>query len=493
MIKCRFYSNGGRILHKLSRVFINFVSILLFLQGCRGTLVPGDAEWSRFRGPNGSGVSEASGLPVHFGPSENVVWKTALPPGHSSPILSKEKIFLTGFEDDALLTYAIDKHSGEIMWSQLAPRDRVEKVDGRNTPASPTPVTDGENVYVFFQDFGIISYDTSGVERWRLPLGPFDNAYGMGSSPILAGEKLILVCDQATGSFMIAVNKDDGRLLWKADRAQYKTGHSTPVLYEPEDGGTQLLVPGSFRLTAYGLQSGEPVWWVTGLAFEMKAVPVFDRKMLFIHGTSGDQGVVPSFDKALLSYDLDGDRRFSVEETQGGVVKWFGLMDLDGSGFLDAEEWKYYQSARATLGGMYSFRLGGSGDMTDESFRWHYGRASPQLPSSLLYQGVLHMVNDNGILTSFEPASGNVINQSRVQGAIDNYYASPVAADNKIYMVSESGTVVVLKPDGSLEVLAVNPLDDFVYATPAIAEGRIYIRTVSALYSFGLESSVPTQ
>ncbi len=469
----------------LSRVVINSLSVLLVLQGCRGTVVPEGAEWTRFRGPNGSGVSDASGLPVRFGPSENVVWKTALPPGHSSPVLTEDRIFLTAFEGETLLTYALDRHSGEIVWSRTAPRDRIENVDGRNSPASPTPVTDGENVYIFFGDFGLLSYDARGEERWRLPLGPFDNAYGMGSSPILAGEQLVAVCDQATGSFMISVQKDDGRLLWKADRREYKTGHSTPVLYQPEEGGTQLLVPGSFRLTAYRLDDGEPLWWVSGLSFEMKATPVFDGNMVFIHGDSGDRGVVPPFEKALAAYDTDGDEVFSVEETEGGVVKWFGLMDLDGNGTLDAEEWAYYQAARATLGGMYGFRLGGRGDMTEASLRWHYGRASPQLPSSLLYQGVLHMVNDKGIVTSFEPATGNVIRQGRIQGAIDNFYASPVAADDKIYMVSESGKVVVLEPDGSLEVLAVNPLDDSVYATPAIAEGRIYIRTVSALYSFG--------
>jgi hypothetical protein len=160
-------------------------------------------------------------------------------------------------------------------------------------------------------------------------------------------------------------------------------------------------------------------------------------------------------------------------------------MDLDGNQYLDSGEWAYYQAARATRGGMYSFALGGKGDMTERSFRWHYAKAVPQLPSALLYRGVLHMVNDAGVVTSLEPETGNVIRQGRVEGAPGSYYASPVAADGKIFLASESGRVAVLKPEGSLEVLALNDLGESIYATPAIADGRIYIRTEKALYAFG--------
>ncbi len=445
-----------------------------------------EVDWSRFRGPNGSGVVETKGLPVEFGPEKNVIWKTTLPPGHSSPVLSEHHVFLTAFEGEALLTYCLDRETGEVLWRREAPRDRKENVDKRNTPASPSPVTDGENVYVFFADFGMLSYDPEGKERWRMPLGPFDNAYGMGGSPIIAEDKVLLVCDQATGSFMIAVGKDDGRLRWKTDRSEYKTGHSTPVVYQPERGPTTLLVPGSFRLTAYSLDGGEPIWWVSGLAFEMKATPVFSGDIVFIHGTSGDQAVIPPFEKVRPLYDADGDGRFSREEATKDRVKWFALMDLNGDGSLDASEWAYYQAARATRGGMYSFKLGGRGDMTRDSFRWHYPKAVPQLPSSLLYKNVLHMVSDGGVVTSFEPASGEVIRQGRLKGATDRFYASPVAADDKIFMVSESGKAVVVKSDGSLEVLAVNDLGEPCYATPAISGGRIYIRTQATLYCFGV-------
>ncbi len=189
------------------------------------------ADWSRFRGPNGSGVAQSAAFPVEFGPQRNVVWKVALPPGHSSPVLDADRIYVTALDGDALQTIAIDRASGQILWRRDVQRPRSLRLDKRNHPASPTPAADGENVYVFFQDFGLIAYSREGRERWRVALGPFDNAYGMASSPIVADGKVVLVCDQSNGSFMLAVGKNDGRLRWKVERPESKSGHSTPIVY----------------------------------------------------------------------------------------------------------------------------------------------------------------------------------------------------------------------------------------------------------------------
>lgn len=472
------------------RVCLGVVSLATFLAA---GLAAQDGGWPRFRGPNGSGVSDAKRLPAEFGPEQNVIWKTAIPPGHSSPILSRRHVFLTALEGDELLTIAIDRSSGKVLWRQPAPRARVQTVDKRNHPASPTPATDGENVYVFFQDFGLLSYDARGKERWRVPLGPFTNSYGMGSSPVVVGDSLVFVADQSAGSYIMSVGKDDGKLRWKTARPEAKTGHSTPIVYTPAGGEEQLLVPGSFFVTAYSVKTGEKIWWVGGMAFEMKATPVITADTLYIHGTSTSnfkdtyENKIPDFDVLQPKYDLDGDKKFSKEEIPDELAKrWIKLMDLDGDGFLDASEWAYYQSARKTKGGLWAYRLGGRGDMTEKSLLWHYNRAVPQLPSPLLYRNVLYMVNDGGIVTSLDPATGQSVTQRRLEGAMDNFYASPVAADGKIFMVSESGKVAVLKPDASLEVLAVSDLADLCYATPAIDGDRIYIRTRGTLYAFGL-------
>ena len=163
-------------------------------------------DWTQFRGPNGSGVSSSKGLPEHFDPQRNVLWRTALPPGHSSPVFTPGHIFVTAFEGKTLLTICLERASGKVLWRREAPREREEYFERTNGPASPSPVTDGANVYVFFGDFGLLSYGPEGNERWRLPLGPFNNVNGHGSSPILADGKLVLICDQDTGSYLLAVD-----------------------------------------------------------------------------------------------------------------------------------------------------------------------------------------------------------------------------------------------------------------------------------------------
>jgi outer membrane protein assembly factor BamB len=368
-------------------------------------------------------------------------------------------------------------------------------VDKRNHPASPSPAADDQHVYVFFQDVGLVAYDHNGTERWRLPLGPFTNAYGMGASPIVIDDLVVLVCDQSIGSFMLAVDRKTGQARWRVERPEAKTGHSTPIVYRPRDAAPQLLVPGSFSLVAYSL-TGEKLWWVNGLAFEMKATPVLGDGVVYIHGTSSSNfqdsydGEIPSFDSLRAEHDKDGDGRFSSGEIPDVLAKrWMSLMDLDRNGHLDPDEWAYYQAARRSRGGLWAFRLGGRGDMTAANVLWHYNRAVPQLPSPLLYRGVLYMVNDGGVMTALDPVRGEVLAQRRLSDAIDSYYASPVAGDGKVFVVTESGTVAVVRADGQLTLVSVNDLDDMVSSTPAIAAGRLFVRTRGALYCFGLPTN----
>lgn len=452
------------------------------------------SDWSQFRGPNGAGVSDTRGLPTEFGPQKNVIWKTPSPLGHSSPVLSNTRIFMTGFEDKKLFTLCLDRKTGRLLWQREVPRPRADRLLKPNNPASPSPVTDGQNVYVFFQDFGLLSYDSSGKERWRIPLGPFNTFFGMGASPILVDDTLVMPCDQDTDSFMIAVNKNTGRVLWKINRPGVISGYSTPIVYRPKDGPVQIVIPESFQLSSYSIATGERVWWVRGLACEMKSIPVLSGDMLYVNGWGlpenqpGKQIPIPPFEEALAKFDKDGDSRLSKMEPADERVKqdaYFQLVDLNRDGYIILSEWNVYRAIMAAENGLLAIRMGGKGDMTDKSILWKYQRPVPQVPSTLLYKNVLYMVNDGGVLISFDPASGAVLKQGRLEGAIDKYFASPVAADDKVYLVGEGGAVSVLKADAQWEILKVNTLDDEVFATPAIADGRIYIRTRSAIYCFG--------
>jgi len=476
-------------------------------------------DWPQFRGPNGSGVSVSTGLPEVFGPEKNVVWKTPLPPGHSSPVLTRDRVFVTAYAEEKavssqqsaggakgdareknhkLLVICLDRRTGKLLWQREVPRSREGRLQNVNNPASPSPVTDGTNVYVFFQEFGLVSYDGAGKERWRLPLGPFNMFYGFGASPILVDDKVILPVDQdSPSSYLIAADKDSGRVRWKVDRPAVISGYSTPIIFQPKQGPKQVVVPESFQLSAYSVADGKRVWWVRGLACEMKSIASSDGEYVYINGWGfpqnqpGEQiGTIP-FEEAWARYDKDKDKLIAKSEVAGAermdkmLRDAFEAFDMDRDEKLSAKDWEVFRGMMASENGLLAIRLGGQGDQTATAIRWRYQRPVPQVPSTLLYKGVLYMINDSGILLSFDPATGRVIKQGRLHGAIDKYFASPVAADGKVFLVGQGGQVSVLKAAGDWQVLAVNELDDEVFATPAIADGRVYIRTRSALYSFG--------
>ncbi len=458
-----------------------------------------DEGWMQFRGPNGTGISTATNLPVEFGPEKNVVWKTALPPGHSSPVLTRNHIFVTAFDGSKLWVICLDRKTGKIDWQREVPRAHVGRLQNVNSPASPSPVTDGENIYAFFQDFGLISYTAGGKERWRLTLGPFNMFYGFGASPILVDDKVILPVDQDIASYLIAVDKNTGKVRWKVDRPEVISGYSTPTLYEPQKGPKQIIIPESFQLSSYSAEDGKRIWWARGLACEMKSVVSYDGQYLYINGWGFPQnqpgkqvGTIP-FVEGLKRYDKNNDGEIakgeiSGEEPMDRMLKpdyGFDAFDLDRDGKLNSKDWEVFRAMMASENGLLAIKLGGQGDMTEKAIRWRYQRPVPQVPSTLLYRGSLFMVNDSGILISFDPATGDVIKQGRLKGAIDKYFASPVGADGKVYLISQDGTVSVVKAAGEWEVLAVNPLGDEVFATPAIADGKIYLRTKSALHCFG--------
>ena len=454
------------------------------------------ADWTRFRGPNGSGVAAgAKDLPSEFGPNLNVVWKIALPPGYSSPALADDRIFVTAYEKDALFTIAIDRKSGKTLWRKEAPKDHPVEKRRVNTPVSPSPVTDGENVYVFFENFGLISYARDGAERWRVPLGPFINPYGVGSSPILAEGKVLMLCDNDVDSFLVAVSAKDGKPTWKTSRTDVTHGFSTPILYQPKNGPLQAIVSGSYNVVSYSVETGEKLWWVGGMAWQAKSLPVIEGDVLYIHSWMADMaGVglpanIMSFEEALKG-DANHDGKLTSDELPyKEMQQLFFLFDLNHDGFIDREEWASMLARNAAQNGLYAIRLDGKrGDLTKTNVLWRYNKSLPNIPSPLIYRDVIYLLREGGILTSLDPKTGNVIKQGRIKEALDPYYASPIAADGKIFIVSQSGKLTVLKAAGEWEVLAVNDLNEDCWATPAI-EGRLmFVRTQGTLYCFGKQS-----
>ncbi len=448
------------------------------------------SEWSRFRGPNGSGVAERGSLPVAFGPDSNVIWKVDLPPGKSSPVLGRERIFLTAHADGRLLTIALDRTSGAELWRRAAPSRRVERLHRLNDESASTPVTDGSNVYAFFGGYGLVAYDADGNELWTVPLGPFTNYHGMGASPILADGRLILVCDQDLGAYLMAVEPASGETLWKTARSDFVHGFATPIVHRAGGGDTEIIVPGSYHLASYSV-AGRELWRVDGLTYQVKSSPVLDGERVYVNGwaVGGEPDArleLPPFPRMRDRFDTNGDDELARDEIpREWLPNSWDMHDRNRNGTMDARDWAHYRARRVSENSCMAIRLGGQGNVTGSHRVWRHRKALPEVPSPILYRGVLYLVRNGGIVTALEPASGTVHKQGRLRDALEGFYASPVAGDGKVYMVSDAGTVVVLAAGPDWTVLQSNRLEEDVYATPAIGSGRLYVRTATRLYCFG--------
>jgi outer membrane protein assembly factor BamB len=459
------------------------------------------AVWSRFRGPNGTGLARGE-YPAEIGPDVNVLWAREFHSGQSSPVLSKECVFLTGVEDERLFTYALDRDTGATLWKREAPRPRRTRLHPKNHAAAASAAVDKDSVVVFFDEYGLLAYDHEGQERWRLPLGPFDNVYGMGASPIIVGDVVVLACDQSTDSYVLGVSKQTGDVLWKVGRPQAVSGHCTPVVHHTPEGRAQVILPGSYLLDAYDAQTGERVWWVRGLPGEMKSVPVLLGETLWTHGfaspvnNQGNQIEYPPFAEALVLMDADKDGSISAPEIEEQrVQQLFVFFDLDGDEKLDEVEWEGTRASLASVNSAMAIRVGGKGDRTDDAVQWRYHRSIPQLPSPLVVEGVYYLLGDQGgLLTALAAGSGEPLERSRLKDAVDSYYAAPVAGGGHVYLLSESGILSVLSAGGSLDPIHTMEFGEPCYATPALEDGRIWLRSQTRLYCFGnLEGRAETE
>jgi outer membrane protein assembly factor BamB len=408
----------------------------------------GAAEWPQFRGPNSSGIGDGK-PPVEFGPSKNVLWKTPVGAGLSSPIISNGRVFLTQFDrvTKQLATLCIDQRTGKILWRRTVTPSEIEKVHDLSSPAAPTPATDGERVYVYFGSYGLVSYDFEGKLLWerRLPLS--QNIYGAVASPIVAGDLLILN-HQGKEAYLLAVNRRDGKTAWKTDRSQFQYGWSTP-LYWRHDGIDEIVVLGgdfgpNQRLMAYNLADGAERWWVAGLPPCGKSTPVIGGGMVFF--------AAPDIILEVQAEKRNPERAAQIYANNGSRVM--------------------------------AIRPGGKSEVNQTHVAWTQTKGVPGVPSPLYYNGRLYTVQNGGIVFSRVAKTGELVYSGRT-GAGGYHYSSPVAADNKIYIASEEGEVVVLDGGEELKVLAKNNLDSQILATPAIVDGKIYLRTENYLYAFG--------
>ena len=467
------------------------------------------AKWPQFRGLNCSGIAgEGQAPPVEFGPARNVLWKTTVPTGHSSPCIWGEHIFLTGFdkEEQELSVFSINRTDGSLRWRRVVPADTMAKGNTRNSPASATVATDGERVYAYFSSFGLICYDFEGEQQWALPI-PLPRArHGMGTSPILTGELVILNNDDLNGSFVMAVDRRSGQIAWKKPQPRLtkfeQECYATPVVWED-----QVIVYRRGEIVALNQETGEREWWFTSFT-SGTSTPVMANDTLFVatYTMLGDPEIhidLPDFDALVSEDDQDGDSLISKEEFpedltivyrpemeegegRANLKDWFKIYDSNKDTFLNRAEWKknaeVFQEFMS-LAGLVAIKSDGKGDVTATGLLWREIKAVPEVPSPLYYDGLAYMIKNGGIATCVNARTGELLYRQRL-GASGPYFSSPIIANGKIYIASLRGTVTVFEAGEHLKVLAKNEIGEEISATPAVVDGTLYLRTAEHLYAF---------
>ena len=444
-------------------------------------------DWTRFRGPNGSGLSAGTDFPTEFNKRKNLVWRTPVRPGKSSPVLTKRHVFITAHQDGKLFTQCFDRETGKLLWERSVDRARTEPAHKLNDSAAITPVTDGETVYAFFPEFGLIAYDAAGTERWKAPLGPFSNENGHSSSPIVAGGNVILVLDQMLGSYIAAFDRRNGELRWKTPREEMD-GYATPLLYQPEGATPVVITASRGQLGAHRVTDGKRLWSFKKLSPSEVASPILVNNTLFTFGYGNDTAT--PYSVPLQKYDKNGDARLTPDEYgDDAYLKGVALFVGNTDGIVTREEFDFRQNMSGGVSSLLAIQLGpDSASMPREL--WRYERSFVAvIPSPLHYDGVLYVVKNGGLLTSFDAKTGSVGKAGRVAGALGAYSSSPVVADGKILIASEEGKVTILKAGLDWEVIQINDLEEPCYATPALANGSIFLRTSEALYRFAATPS----
>jgi hypothetical protein len=382
--------------------------------------VPAPADWPGWRG-DGSGISPETNLPVRWDAETNIAWRTALPGrGNSSPIVWRGRIFLTAWDDGGRKrsVLCLDARDGKLLWQAEMAAPRVEKTNPKNGYASSTPATDGQRVYAFFDSPGLVALDFEGKVLWTRDLGPFKTDWGIASSPILHRDLVIQCCDFDGGGFLVALDAATGEERWRARRPDPRQ-YATPLLLT-HNGKPQIAVNG-MTVIAYEPESGQELWRCRGMNQLCAPSAVYADGL--VYAASGRNGPAMAIDP------------------------------------------------------------GGQGDVTETHVRWYLSSGGPYVISPIVHP-CLVLPGDNGALRVVD-ARGTVVLTESLRG---HFSSSPVAADGKLYWANETGDTYVIdvsavaaaKP--SIKVVAVNPLGEKVLASPAIAGGRLFIRTAEHLY-----------
>lgn len=448
-------------------------------------------DWAQFRGPNCSGISSSKNLPVNFSADNNVSWSHELGDGIACPIIVNDRVYITSMVGDQ--TFAVicfDALTGEQLWKNEMVTGPLPGITPPNSHASSTPAADGERVYVYFSTLGLLAFSKDGKLEWHrpLPVPEYLLSWGAATSPVLYKDSVIFCQDDDLFSYVMAVNKKTGEVLWQTERSDVLGGYAVPLVC-PVGDRAEIVVAGSGHLKGYDSETGKELWRCNSLLRTVMTTPVFHDGIVYLAIESyGDTDRILKY--ALLQWrDTNQDGAITKDEVPEAFTQKFVRGDVNKDGKLvDDEITAAFQPTNTVGGGkvVQAVRVGGSGDVTESHMVWNLTdtRAPSNLASPLFVNDRLFIVKKGGISSSFDTNGKKVWYQKRI-GNRGNYYASPVAGDGKIYVPGENGNIVVLEDGPEMKVLAKNDMGGSLVATPAIANDRIFVRTRDKLLCVG--------
>ena len=443
------------------------------------------AHWPQFRGPNACGVSENATPPIHIDPQKNLLWKIDVPWSSSSPSIWADRIFITTYHEGRLETRCYGRSDGKLIWKQgVIPSKVEEHHQFDNSPAAPTAATNGQQVVSYFGSFGLICYDFEGKELWRheMPTAWTHGRYGSSTSPIIADGTVLLIRDDRVNARLLAFDVATGKQRWEAPRPEARGGYGTPIVWND-----QVVVPGALQLKAYDLSTGLQRWMVDGLSPVCCTTPVLGDGRLYQAAWSpgGFDAPRPEWSEFTAQHDKNGDNVIGLVDL--GERRWNFMrgMDKNVNDVIDSDDWDLMQTlSRRNKNLLVAIEAGGQGNITDSHVSWSYRKGLPYVPSPLYYRKRIYMVKDGGVVTSLDAETGKLYYEKRLEGG-GNYYSSPVAANGYLYFASLPGKLSVVKAGGDdLQMVHQIDFEDRIFASPALVEDNLYLRTETRLYAF---------
>ncbi len=438
-------------------------------------------DWPQFRGSNASGISTSKNLPSEFSADYNVAWKVKLGDGIGSPIVKKGRVFTTAMvAENKVGVFGLDAASGKQLWRSEFDAGKLPRITPPNSHASSTPAADDERVYVYFSTIGLLAFDAAtGAEVWRytMPKPAYLMDWGAASSPIVHDGMVIFCQDDDLAPFLVAVDAKTGQEKWKTLRKDMLAGYASPVIC-----GADLVIAGSGKLKGYDPATGVERWTCNTLLRTIMTSPVVHDGIIYIAVQSyGD--ATRTLKHALLEWlDTNQDGILAREETPKEFHERFDTSDKNKDKVIGPEEidTAFQSPDNMAAGGniIQAIKGGGTGDVTKTHVLWNIDPKSPSnLSSPLYYNNRLYLVKSGGMSSCYDAKDGKMLWERSRIGNFGDHFASPIAADGKIYIAGKNGFIVVLADGPELKVLGKNDIGEEIIATPAIADGRLFIRT----------------